>query len=92
MYWSLSLPIMANLYRLDRTLLSDYTDINASFEKYSFFTAKALNMAIPGRLKFEPLYRDTNIYDEVWNEFNDINKFIIRVNSYGIQSRFPALV
>ncbi len=56
-YWSLSLPVMANLYRLGRTLLSDHADNNASylFDKKSFFTAKALNMAIPGGPKFEPL-------------------------------------
>ena len=79
-YWSLPLPVMANLYRLGRTLLSDHTDINASylFDKNSFFTAKALNMAIPGGPKFEPLYRDMDNYDEDWNEFNDINKVIIR--------------
>ena len=64
-YWSLSLPVMANLYRLGRTLLSDHTDINAShlFDKNLFFTAKALNMAIPGGPKFEPLYRDMDNYD-----------------------------
>ena len=79
-YRSLSLPVMANLYRLGRTLLSDHTDINAShlFDNSSFFTAKALNMAIPGGPKFEPLYRDMGNYDEDWNEFNDINKVIIR--------------
>lgn len=56
-YWSLSLPAMANLYRLGRTLLSDHADSNASylFDKKSFFTAKALNLAIPGGPKFEPL-------------------------------------
>jgi pre-mRNA-processing factor 8 len=42
------------------------------------FTAKALNMAIPGGPKFEPLYRDVDIADEDWNDFNDINKIIIR--------------
>ena len=70
---------MANSYRLGRTLLSDHTDINAShlFDKSSFFTAKALNMAIPGGPNFEPLYHDMDIYDEDWNEFNDINKVII---------------
>lgn len=79
-YWQLSLPVMANLYRLGRTLLSDHTDNNASylFDKKAFFTAKALNMAIPGGPKFEPLYRDLDKYDEDWNEFNDINKIIIR--------------
>jgi pre-mRNA-processing factor 8 len=36
---------MANLYRLDRTLLSDQPDSNASylFDKNAFFTAKANN-------------------------------------------------
>lgn len=79
-YWSLPLPVMANLYRLGRTLLSDQPDRNASylFDKKSFFTAKALNVAIPGGPKFEPLYRDMDSFDEDWNEFNDINKVIIR--------------
>ncbi|KAH9911417.1 uncharacterized protein B0H18DRAFT_1128687, partial [Fomitopsis serialis] len=71
---------MANLYRLGRTLLSDHTDGNSSylFDKKSVFTAKALNMAIPGGPKFEPLYRDMDSFNEDWNEFNDINKVIIR--------------
>jgi pre-mRNA-processing factor 8 len=30
-YWSLPLPVMANLYQLGRTLFSGHTDINASF-------------------------------------------------------------
>ncbi|KAG2125347.1 NUC071 domain-containing protein [Suillus clintonianus] len=79
-YWQLSLPVMAILYRLGRTLLSDQPDSNASylFDKKSFFTAKALNLAIPGGPKFEPLYRDMDAFDEDWNEFNDVNKVIIR--------------
>ncbi|KIM72136.1 hypothetical protein PILCRDRAFT_16417 [Piloderma croceum F 1598] len=79
-YWSLSLPVMANLYRFGRTLLSDQPDNNASylFDKNAFFTVKALNMAIPGGPKFEPLYRDMDTFDEDWNEFNDIGKVIIR--------------
>ncbi|KZT07442.1 PROCN-domain-containing protein [Laetiporus sulphureus 93-53] len=48
------------------------------FNKKSFFTAKALNMAIPGGLKFEPLYWDMDTFDEDWNEFGDIKKVIIR--------------
>lgn len=48
------------------------------FDLKSFYTAKALNMAIPGGPKFEPLYRDLYDEDEDWNEFNDINKIIIR--------------
>jgi len=82
-YWQLTLPvILANLYRLGRTLLSDQPDDNASYlvDKNAFFTAKALNMAIPGGPKFEPLilYRDMDAFDEDWNEFNDANKVIIR--------------
>lgn len=42
----------------------------------AFFTAKALNLAIPGGPKFEPLYRDVGLDDEDWNEFNDIGKVI----------------
>ena len=51
---------MANLYRLANQLLSDLVDRNYFylFDKKAFFTAKALNMAIPGGPKFEPLYRD----------------------------------
>ena len=40
----------------------------------SFLTSKALNMAIPGGPKFEPLFRDAEREDEDWNEFNDISK------------------
>jgi pre-mRNA-processing factor 8 len=78
--WRLSLPIMANLYRLSNQLLSDLTDKNYYylFDKKSFYTAKALNMAIPGGPKFEPLYRDQFDDDEDWNEFNDVNKIIVR--------------
>ncbi|PKA50623.1 hypothetical protein AXF42_Ash017962 [Apostasia shenzhenica] len=78
--WHLSLPIMATLHRLAGQLLSDLTDHNYFylFDMESFFTAKALNMCIPGGPKFEPLYRDMEKGDEDWNEFNDINKLIIR--------------
>merc|ERR1712078_564267 len=44
----------------------------------SFFTAKALNMSIPGGPKFEPLFKDVDARDEDWNEFNDVNKLIVR--------------
>ncbi|KAH9310814.1 hypothetical protein KI387_025849, partial [Taxus chinensis] len=78
--WQLSLPIMATLHRLAGQLLSDLIDKNYFylFDMESFFTAKALNMCIPGGPKFEPLYRDMEKGDEDWNEFNDINKLIIR--------------
>lgn len=78
--WHLELPVMATLYRLASQLLSDLVDKNYFylFDKKSFFTSKALSMAIPGGPKFEPLYRDLQQDDEDWNEFNDINKLIIR--------------
>jgi pre-mRNA-processing factor 8 len=61
-------------------MLSDLCDPNYYhlFDQKSFYTAKALNMAIPGGPKFEPLFRDIFEEDEDWNEFNDINKIIIR--------------
>ena len=68
--WNLNLPQMANLYRFGRTLLSDFTDRNYFylFEPKAFFTAKSLNVAIPGGPRFEPLYRDTDNLDDDWNE------------------------
>lgn len=78
--WRLDLPIMSTLYRVASQLLSDLNDKNYFylFDLNSFFTAKALSMAIPGGPKFEPLYRDMDTADDDWNEFNDINKIIIR--------------
>lgn len=78
--WQLEHDQMSNLYRIAKQLMSDLTDKNYFylFDKPSFFTAKALNVAIPGGPKFEPLYRDVDPADEDWNEFNDINKIIIR--------------
>lgn len=58
--WYLSLPQLASLYRLANMLLTDLVDDNYFylFDTKSFFTAKALNMAIPGGPKFEPLIKD----------------------------------
>ncbi|CAH8489365.1 unnamed protein product [Heterobilharzia americana] len=78
--WNLPLNIMSNLYRLANSLLTDLVDDNYFylFDLKSFFTAKALNVALPGGPKFEPLVKDKTLEDEDWNEFNDINKIIIR--------------
>ena len=78
--WNITLPIMSTLYRLGNQLLTDLVDKNYFYlyDLKAFFTAKALNVAIPGGPKFEPLVRDVNVHDEDWNEFNDINKIIIR--------------
>ncbi|OLY78026.1 Pre-mRNA-processing-splicing factor 8 [Smittium mucronatum] len=79
--WNLTIPIMSNLHRLAGQLLSDIVDPNYYylFDLKSFITAKCLGMAIPGGPKFEPMYKDiVDPADEDWNEFNDINKLIIR--------------
>lgn len=58
--WNLSLGIMSTLYRLGNQLLTDLVDDNYFylFDLKSFFTAKALNLAIPGGPKFEPLVKE----------------------------------
>lgn len=78
--WNFDLKILANIYRLAHQLLSDLQDPNYYylFDKKAMLSAKALNMALPGGPKFEPLYKDADTNDEDWNEFNDINKIIIR--------------
>jgi pre-mRNA-processing factor 8 len=78
--WTLDVPTMANLYRLAHQMSGDLLDFNSHylFDKRAFFTAKALNVAIPGGPKFEPLYKDIGVDEDDWNEFNDVNKIIIR--------------
>ena len=58
--WQLTLPVMSVLYRLANQLLTDLVDLNYFylFDLKSFFTAKALNLAIPGGPKFEALVKD----------------------------------
>ena len=58
--WHFSLEIMSTLYRLGNQLVTDLTDHNYHylFDAKSFFTAKALNLAIPGGPKFEPLIKE----------------------------------
>ncbi|MCJ1311065.1 pre-mRNA-splicing factor 8 [Agyrium rufum] len=78
--WNLSLSQMATLHRLSRQLLSDLVDKNYfhMFEMKSFLTAKALNVAIPGGPRFEPLYKDVDPNDEDFGEFNAIDRIIFR--------------
>merc|ERR1740124_588384 len=68
--WNLTLPQLACLYRMANQLMTDLVDDNYFylFDLKSFFTAKALNVAIPGGPKFEPLVKDITTYDEDWNE------------------------
>ncbi|KAN0110435.1 PROCN domain containing protein [Hyaloscypha variabilis] len=78
--WNMTLPQMATLYRLSHQLLSDLVDRNYfhMFELNSFLTAKALNVAIPGGPRFEPLYKDVDPNDEDFGEFNAIDRIIFR--------------
>ncbi|RMZ78392.1 hypothetical protein DV738_g3895, partial [Chaetothyriales sp. CBS 135597] len=79
-HWNLTLPQMATLHRLSQQLLSDIVDKNYfhMFDRESFFTAKALNVAIPGGPRFEPLYKDIDPNDEDFGEFNAIDRIIFR--------------
>ena len=79
-YWTLDIDQLTNLYRFGSNLVTDLVDENYFylFDLKSFFTSKALNQAIPGGPKFEPLLKENPIDDEDWNEFNDIHKIIVR--------------
>ncbi|AEO57364.1 hypothetical protein MYCTH_2303431 [Thermothelomyces thermophilus ATCC 42464] len=78
--WNLTLPQMANLYRLSRPLVSEVVDPNYFylFELKSFLTGKALNVALPGGPRFEPLYKDIDPNDEDFGEFNAMDRIIFR--------------
>lgn len=78
--WRLPVDTLGNLYRLASQLLPDSLDENRRylFTEEALLTAKSLNQAIPGGPKFEPLFPGLEDQDEDWNEFNDINKIIVR--------------
>ncbi|GAP89634.1 putative pre-mRNA-splicing factor spp42 [Rosellinia necatrix] len=79
--WNLSLQQIATLHRLSRPLLSDKIDQNYFylFDLKSLLTAKALNVALPGGPRFEPLYKDIDPNDEDFGEFNAIDRIIFRL-------------
>ena len=80
--YRLNLEQLLALHRLSQPLLSDLSDPNYFylFNLKAFFTAKALNSAIPGGPKFEPLFKELIDQEaqEDWNEFNDVGKIIVR--------------
>ncbi|KAG7817278.1 hypothetical protein KL928_004013 [Ogataea angusta] len=78
--WRLDLDIMATLYRLATPLVDDIFDPNFHylFDNESFFTAKALNVALPGGPKFEPLQKDVDPDNEDFTEFNSLDRIIFR--------------
>lgn len=79
--YNLNINTMANLQRLATPLIHDeQLDPNYFylFDKESLFTAKALNIALPGGPKFEPLYKTENPEEEDFNEFNSLDRIIFR--------------
>ncbi|KAH3688470.1 hypothetical protein WICPIJ_000546, partial [Wickerhamomyces pijperi] len=78
--WKLDLDVMATLYRLSTPLMDDLFDPNYHylFDNESFFTAKALNVALPGGPKFEPLQKDINPENDDFSEFNSLDRIIFR--------------
>eukprot|EP00834_Sanchytrium_tribonematis_P005171 NODE_296_length_10502_cov_0.638374.p1 type:complete len:2225 gc:universal NODE_296_length_10502_cov_0.638374:3591-10265(+) len=74
---------LATLYRLASPLTSDIYDKNYFylFNDKAFSTSKALNVAVPGGPKFEPLHPELlkEEINEDWNEFNDLNRVLIRL-------------
>ncbi|KAF1990334.1 pre-mRNA-processing-splicing factor 8 [Aulographum hederae CBS 113979] len=78
--FTLTLPQMASLHRLSHPLLSDAADKNYYylFDMDAFRTAKALNVAIPGGPRFEPLFKDIDPQGEDFGEFNAIERIIFR--------------
>ncbi|RGP77856.1 pre-mrna-splicing factor spp42 [Fusarium longipes] len=78
--WNLTLPQMATLFRLSRPLVSDVVDKNYFylFDLKSLLSAKALNVALPGGPRFEPLYKDIDPNNEDFGEFNAIDRIIFR--------------
>jgi pre-mRNA-processing factor 8 len=64
-------------------LLTDLVDENYFylFDLKSFFTAKALNIAIPGGPKYEPLVKDAAVLDDDWCIFFSNSKIFIYIFS-----------
>ena len=72
-------------------LLFDYTGITPPIFSTRTHSsqqkrAKALNTAIPGGPKFEPLYNAMDTFDEDWTEFSDTNE---AADPHRIQSHLP---
>lgn len=71
-----------NFFLRHYSLLLHYLVINCLVGElwkwnYTYLSILLIN-TFTGGPKFEPLYRDMEKGDEDWNEFNDINKLIIR--------------
>ena len=71
--------------------MSDLLDPNYFhlFDRRSFFTAKALNLAIPGGPKFEPLFRDHDVRVSAENELELASMASPRYHATSTQSTGP---
>lgn len=78
--WNLDVATMATLYRLAQPLLPHVTDPNYYFlfNREAFFTAKSLNLVVPGGPRFEPLYK-IDREKEDYTEFNSLDRIIFRI-------------
>ncbi|QPG77068.1 hypothetical protein FOA43_004466 [Brettanomyces nanus] len=77
--WNLPLSAASALYRLSTPLqIADTNFPQYLFDRESLFTAKALNIALPGGPKFEPLNKDLAPEDEDFSEFNSLDRIIYR--------------
>ncbi|CAI5756086.1 unnamed protein product [Candida verbasci] len=75
--WSLNLQTMNQLYTISRPLMEG---TNEKFEEKALFTAKSLNLALPGGPKFEVLHKESIYNPELddFTEFNAIDRIIFR--------------
>eukprot|EP00767_Chilomastix_cuspidata_P003217 gnl/Chilomastix_cuspidata/3332.p1 GENE.gnl/Chilomastix_cuspidata/3332~~gnl/Chilomastix_cuspidata/3332.p1 ORF type:complete len:3611 (-),score=172.86 gnl/Chilomastix_cuspidata/3332:1097-11722(-) len=82
--YRLPLNVLSTLHRLASPLVADFRDKNelVLFDLEHLSNSKALSIALPGAPKFEPLFKpdDDRVggEDEDWDDFNDINKIIVR--------------
>lgn len=80
--WNLPLQTMTSLFEISKPILPEINDPNYFylFDKEAFFTAKSLNVALPGGPKFEPLFKEKyNAMLEDFTEFNSIDRIIFRI-------------
>lgn len=72
--WTLDLPEMSDLYKISQGMLEENSK-QYLLDDNSLFTAKSLNVALPGGPKFEPLYREA---ETDLSEFDALDRVIFR--------------
>lgn len=85
--WFFGVEVMENLFRIATPILPDYQDDNRFYlwDLASFYTAKAMHVAVPRAPKFDLLRRRGKAgeriqaeEDDDWTEFNDLRRIIHR--------------